>query len=115
MKKGVIIVYNSKTLYGNAFLEAEDLAETDIDYLVELEYYRTNYVKEDSTIYGVEIVKKEHLTEETKIESKTGNIFTKNERKVKAVLEELRNGKVTPKGLADTLKNIVYTNQEIVG
>ena len=100
-------MYQTRTLYAQTFLDMEDLVETDIDYLVELEYYRTNYAREDSTIYGIEVVKRAHQTAKPEVEAKQGYVFMKNKEEVDKILKTLVVGKVTPQGLKENLKNII--------
>ena len=108
-KKGVLKLYDSKTLFGSVFLEVEDLIETPIDYPIELVYYKTNERKDNFTIYGVEIVKNEYKQDTINTERNILNLFTKNENKANHVLEALRKYKVTPTGADDVLYELVKT------
>lgn len=106
-KKGVLKLYDSKTLYGSVFLELEDLIETPIDYPIELAYYKTNETKNNSTIYGVEVVKNEYKQDTINTERNTLSLFTENESKANNVLETLRKYKVTPIGANDVLYELI--------
>ena len=96
-----------KVLYGQTILEAEDLLETNIDYLVELAYYKTNKKQADSTVYGIEIVKTEHVKNKITKEANEIDFFTRNERIIDKVLNLLKTYKVTPMGLKETVFEIV--------
>lgn len=100
-------MYDSKTLYGSVFLELEDLIETPINYPVELAYYKTNHKRNNSTIYGVEVVKNEYKEDKINTETNIVNLFTDNESKVDTILETLRKYKVTPIGANDVLYELV--------
>lgn len=100
-------MYDSKTLYGSVFLELEDLIETAINYPIELAYYKTNYIRNNSTMYGVEVVKNEYKEEEINTEANSTHLFTENESKVEKILEILRKYKVTPMGADDVLCELV--------
>ena len=100
-------MYDSKTLYGSIFLELEDLIETPIDYPIELAYYKTNEKRNDSTIYGIEVVKNEYQKDKVNTERNVLSLFTENERKADEVLEALRKYKVTPIGANDVLYELV--------
>ncbi len=93
----------SKSLYGQAILETEDLKDSKIDYLVELAYYKINQHYNKNNNYAVEIVKTEHLKDKTKIEKKKVNLYTDNENKTNYILELLKKNKVTPIGLKDII------------
>lgn len=96
-----------RTLYGNAILEGEDLVDSDIDYLVELAYYKTNIIHEDTTLYGIEVEKTEHIEDGIRKESKKLDFFTRNETIVDKVLNLLKQYKVTPIGLQESVFEIV--------
>lgn len=96
-----------KVLYGQTVLEEEDLVDTYIDYLVELDYYKTNKKQADSTIYGIEIVKTEHVKNKVTKEANEIDFFTRNERIVDKVLNLLKQYKVTPMGLRESVFEIV--------
>lgn len=96
-----------KILYGQTILEEGDLAESSIDYLVELTYYKTNKRQADSTIYGIEVVKTEHAKDKVTEEANEIDFFTRNERIVDTVLKLLKQYKVTPMGLRDSVFEIV--------
>ena len=97
-----------KRFYGKAKLELEDLIETEIDYPVELTYYKIRNKDE----YAVEVVKTEHMQDGPKTESKIIDLYTSNETKANNILELLKRNKVTPIGLKDTLIEITK-KQEI--
>ena len=105
-------MYTSKELYGNVFLELEDLIDTDINYPIELEYYKTNTKKNGFTVYGIEVIKKEYLEKTTNVEIKRKNIFTRSEKIIEKALELLKNGKVTPMGLKDSLTYVISKLRE---
>ena len=100
-KKGVLKLYDSKSLYGSIFLE------TPIDYPIELAYYKTNKTRDNFTIYGVEVVKNEYKQDTINTETNCLNLFTKNENKANSILETLRKYKVTPMGANDVIYELL--------
>ncbi len=97
-----------RRLYGTESLDLTDLADTNINHLIELSYYKTKKANQ----YEIEIVKTEHLENALNVESESMNIFTDNETKANHVLDKLKRNKVTPIGLKDTIIDII--KQEII-
>lgn len=88
-------------------MDVEDLVETLIDYPVELAYYKTNEIRNNATIYGVEVVKNEYQEDKINTERNILKLFTRNEGKVDKILETLSKYKVTPMGANDVLYELV--------
>ena len=106
-EKGVGILQNARSLYGQEILEIGDLVESEIDYLVELAYYKIIQQYKKTNRYAVEVVKTEHLQNMIKVEKETVNLFTDNETKTNHILELLKKNKVTPTGLKDTIVELI--------
>ncbi len=98
---------NARSLYGQEILEIGDLVESEIDYLVELAYYKIIQQYKKTNRYAVEVVKTEHLQNMIKVEKETVNLFTDNETKTNHILELLKKNKVTPTGLKDTIVELI--------
>lgn len=106
-RKGGGNLQATKSLYGQEVLEIEDLVESEIDYLVELSYYKINQSYKTTNRYAVEIVKTEHLVDKIKTERKTVDLFTDDEIKANHILELLKKNKVTPIGLKDIITELI--------
>ena len=106
-RKGKKIVQAARSLYGSELLQLEDLVETELDYPIELSYYKLCSKEGSSTRYGVEIVKTNYLAKGNSIERKRVNLFTDNEKKTNRILNILKKNKVTPVGLRDTMIEII--------
>ena len=101
---------HSRTYYGETFLEKNDLAETNIENKIRLEYYTTKRTKEEKDVYGIEVVKKEFRPNEMNTEIKIKDSVTNNSQKIIEIIETLRKYKVTPIGLNDVLEDLLKAN-----
>lgn len=104
---------DTKIFYGDVLLDVEDLSERNTKYPIELEYYKTkscrnNYINEEYEVYGVEIVKKEHIGDEVLTESTCIDNITKNETTLDKIMEMLKNNSVTPVTLNDVISDLKY-------
>jgi len=109
-------VKDSTVYYGATFLDEKDLVETNITNNIELEYYRTenykaNILKKEKTSYGIEIVKKEYISEDIKIEKSRLDDISTNAKKVINIIESLKLHKVTPIGLQDVVCDLLKQNR----
>lgn len=103
-------MHNSRAYYGSTFLEKEDLAETNINNRIELEYYATKYCKnkkDDKLKYGIEVIKKEYHDNQINTESSNIQNISKNKDKVIEIINTLIKYKVTPIGLKDVLDDLL--------
>ena len=109
MQKGVILLHKSKIFYGGVFLEKEDLLESNINYEVELEYYKTekNKSNKSSKIYGIEIIRKDYITEDITSENSIMEYITEDEEKLNNILEIIKRNKVFPKDLEYLVKDLL--------
>lgn len=103
---------NSRVYYGNTFLEAKDLIDTNIKNRIELEYYRTkkrktNFFREEPTSYGIEIVKKEYLGRKVNVEKEKMDSVSNKKSSIDSIIKRLKDFKVTPIGLKDVLEDII--------
>ena len=103
---------NSKIYYGATFLNEKDLVETNITNNIELEYYgtknyRTSTLKNERPSYGIEIVKKEYISDDVKIEKQKIENITGSAKKVINIIETLKLYKVTPIGLQDVVHDLL--------
>ncbi len=109
-KRGEKKLQHSRTYYGEAFLEKEDLTETNIRHKIGLEYYTIRETKDEIDTYGIEVVKKEYKNNETNTESSSINYVSNNSQKVIEIINTLKKYKVTPIGLNDVLEDLLKTN-----
>lgn len=102
---------NSKVYCGNAFLDGKDLMDNSLKNRIELEYYRTKkkkhyFLKEDTEIYGIEIVKKEYLGNKINVEKEKVDKISNKKTTIDFILNKLREFKVTPISLKDVVHDI---------
>ena len=98
-----------KIFYGDTFLNGFDMIENNIRHLIELEYYKTctNVGKECSTIYGIEVIKKEHFKNRTEKEIDNVELLTKDEALIDRIIGKLKEQKVTPVALRDVVQELI--------
>ena len=98
-----------KSFYGDTFLEGREIIDSNIDHLIELEYYKTytNTEEKRKTIYGVEVIKKEHFPNEVIEESKMIDLLTVDEPTIDKIIKKLQDNKVTPIGLPDVISDML--------
>lgn len=101
---------NSKTYYGKAYFDENDLKKAQINHRVELEYYKTHKCKEDDFKYGIEICKKEYIDNNVTIETNKVENITNSSDKVIEIINTLKKYKVTPIGLNDVLEDLMKAN-----
>jgi len=109
-RKGEVKLENSKTCYGKAYFDENDLKETKINHRVELEYYKTNICAEDDFKYGIEIRKKEYINDKITIETNNIENITNSSDRVIEIINTLKKYKVTPIGLDDVLEDLMKAN-----
>ena len=102
---------STKEFCGEVFLEPEDLSQSYRKYPIELDYYKictkkSNIIKENYEIYGVEIVKKEYLEDQVHTESMCVDSITRNEKTLNKVVEILKENVVTPVTLKDIINDM---------
>ena len=105
---------NSKDYYGNTFLEAKDLKDTNIKNRIELEYYRTkkskkHFLREDTESYGIEIVKKEYQGKKINVEKEKIDKICDKKSNIDLILNKLKQFKVTPITLKDVVHDIMQS------
>ena len=110
--KGEFILNYKRFLFGKVQLDEKILMENNIYHNVEVEYYKIkgnneNTLNDKYEVYGIEIVKKDYLDNETKVENKYIEKVTSNEQIVDNILEKLRNNEVTPVGLEYVIKDLL--------
>lgn len=99
-----------KTFYGSIFMNKAHLEEADIKYPIELEYYKI--VNDDEKMtnnkakYGINIVKKEYIGKDTRVEEKEIKYISNDEQKINEVLETLKQHEVTPVGVKDVMLDL---------
>lgn len=103
---------SSKVYYGNTFLDTKDLKETNIKNRIELEYYRTKkrkncFLRENTEIYGIEIVKKEYQGKRVNIEKEKVDRVSNKKSTINSILDKLKQFKVTPITLKDVVHDIM--------
>lgn len=99
-----------KTLYGSTFIDEHELNEANINHPIKLEYYkliREDGISTDSIPkFGINVVKKEYIENNTKVEEKEIKYLSSNEENVNNVLEILKQNKVTPIGVKDVMMDL---------
>ena len=102
---------NSKVYYGNTIIDTKDLNDTNIKNRIELEYYRTKkrkkyFTRENTEIYGIEIVKKEYSGKKVNIEKEKIDRISNKESSINSILNKLKQFKVTPITLKDVIDDM---------
>ena len=104
MRKGRIV----KTFFGGVFIEREKLEVEGIKYPIKLEYYKTEKEEENvKSRYGIEVVKREYLEDNIKVETKEIKNVTNNVQEIDEILGLLKNNEVTPVGLEDVMQDLI--------
>lgn len=101
---------HSRTYYGEAYLEKEDLEEANIEHKVKLEYYTIRETKDKKDTYGIEIIKREYKANGIDTEATSRNTISNNKQKVIEIINTLKDYKVTPIGLNDVLEDLLKAN-----
>ena len=97
---------HSRTYYGEAYLEKEDLEEANIEHKVQLEYYTIKGIKDKKDMYGIEVIKREYKTNGINTETSSRNFISNDSKKVIEIINTLKEHKVTPIGLNDVLEEM---------
>jgi hypothetical protein len=102
-----------KKFYGRTILNAEELEGIDRGYKAELEYYRvdninsSNSVKEESILYGIEVVKKERLNDgNLNTEKNIVKYISQDKGQVDKMLKKLYTYQVTPVALENIIDDL---------
>ncbi len=97
-----------KELYAEVVLNKDELVESESN-RIELEYYKISKKasKEQSNLYGVEIVKKEYLGNKSLEEKEDIDCLTNDETVVNNLLSVLKRNKVTPICLNEILDEVL--------
>ena len=96
-----------KTFFDGVFIKKEHLKEAGIEYPIKIEYFKTSSEENVESKYGIEVVKKEFLQNNTNIEKKEIYNITNDEKIQNQILSILRDNEVTPIGVEDVLKEIL--------
>ena len=96
-----------KTFFGSIFIKKEKLEEAGIKHPIKVEYYKIinedEFIKKDKAKYGIKIVKTEYLENDTKVEDKTIQYLSSNEKKINDILKILKENEVTPISVQDVI------------
>lgn len=99
---------NSRTYYGEALVNLEELVETNKKRFIKLEYYGTKQVTQDKfNEYGIEVIKKEYINNQFVEEIRNVNRITESKRELEEIISILKRNKVTPIGLVDIVKDLI--------
>ena len=98
-----------KSFFGSIFINRNKLEEAGIKYPIKVEYYKiTNEeekIKENKSIYGIQIIKTEYKdkigVEQNKLEH-----ITNDENEITKILSLMKEYEVTPIGLEDVVLEI---------
>lgn len=101
----------TKMFYGGTFLTNEDLKDAYDNRNMKLEYYKiksddSNILRDDTNLYGIEIIKKEFSNESTVQESEKILDITNDENELNRMLEVLKRNKVTPVSLKSIIEDL---------
>ena len=96
-----------KTFFDGVFISTKKLLEAGIEYPIKLEYYKTLGNENVETKFGIEVVKKEYLNGNVKVETKEINNLIDSELRQNEILTILRNNEVTPIGVEDVLQELL--------
>lgn len=98
------------TYYGATLLREENAAETTSNKIT-LEYYsmekQMDTQAEETTLYGITIVKKEYNNKDIKFEKKTVEKVSSNKNIVMKIIRLLKDYKVTPIELEEVLEDLL--------
>lgn len=98
-----------KTLFSNTFLDKETLKKEGKHHLVELEYYKIEREEtKRSPKFGIDVIKKVYEEDGIKTENKEIEELTNDEQEIEEILHTLKRNEVTPIGLEEALKEIIY-------
>lgn len=93
-----------KNFFGSIFINRDKLREAGIEYPIKVEYYKIS--NEVSTrkrlLFGVQVIKTEYK-EKIRVEQRKIENVTFNEKEINKILNQLKEGEVTPIGLEDVL------------
>lgn len=100
----------SGTYYGATLLREDNTAETRSK-KIKLEYYsmekQMSTKEEETTLYGITIVKKEYNNKDIKFERKTVEKVSSNKNIVMKIIRLLKDYKVTPIELEEVLEDLL--------
>ena len=104
---------SSRVYCGNTFLDIGELKENNLKNRIELEYYRTKkrknyFLREDTKIYGIEVVKKEYQGKKVNIEKEKVDKISNKKATIDSILKKLQEFKVTPITLKDVVNDIMH-------
>ena len=98
---------NSKTYCGYTFFNKEETKDK-----IKLTYYTTKEkLKEESEVYGIEVVKKEYQNNNLNEEISNIDNVTSDLEKVIEIIKTLKRHKVTPIGLSDVMEDLLKIKQ----
>lgn len=97
-----------KKFFGSIFIGEEELEEAGIKYPIRLEYYeQINETNSDGKAkYGINIVKTEYQSNETKVEKKNIKYITNDELTANRILNILKSNQVSPINFEEILSDL---------
>lgn len=99
-----------KTFFSSMFIENEKLREAEINYPIQLEYYKIinedELMKQEGVKFGIYIVKTEYKKEKVKIEDKKIQYVSNDERKIEEILNILKRNEVPPVTAEEILREL---------
>lgn len=101
-----------KSFYGEKYIESEKIEKLGIKYPMKIEYYKIkekyDNIHTEKPKYGVEIIKKEYTEEKINVEIRDLCNITEEEKRADNILEILKRNTVTPIGLNDVIRDLLY-------
>ena len=105
---------NLREFYGDTIIDKNDYNELDVQYKLELKYYKIHNLADNGIEknYGIEVMKKEFNKNTIKEESEIFFNIANSEEQVDMILNVLSKNKVTPIGVLDVLDDIYKNGDE---
>lgn len=98
-----------RTLYGDTYINEEELRKIGINYPIKLEYYKTYRNKSTENVeYGIEIIKRSYLGGVINIERSTIKNVNTDDSIVNKILKILKENEVTPISAKEVVHDLLY-------
>jgi len=107
-RKEKIKLKGSRIYYGGTSFERKELADTEINHRIELEYYKVKNEYNKQAVYGIEVVKREYKIEGVNMEVNNVIGVSDSINRVEEIIDKLKKHKVTPVCLNDVVEDILY-------
>lgn len=96
-----------KIFFSSTFIDKKKLEEEKINYPIKLEYYKIinedEMIRSEKSKFGISLIKTEYRQNETKVENKTIQYLSNDERKIEDLLKVFKENEVTPISVEDII------------